>query len=231
MNTVGQNVPLGSGTPSSDPTSTRGSVHMKTNFTVTSASILRVGIHITNSGNEDIYVLNRLWRLEAKNNHPVLDPEHVYCFFQDGTLRLLLGASPLPKRLVTYSNRPCATRLKAHSDLQLDIEVPVPVSEHSAYFFRNDTIPMAPVQAKQIELIVQYVTARPDVTATPSAFLGSTALDLNAAAVKTRLSDKDIELLRSSVPVPGTGLQVLKYTGELSRPILPGDLPVQSHHP
>src|SRR4051812_48036030 len=110
------------------------SVTFKASFQITPGKGLAIQARIENAGAADILVLDRLWKLD-KESQRVLDPELAYRFERDGSLRVLLGPAPLPRRkTITYRNVPMATRVPANSALDREIVLAPPIREYSVYF-------------------------------------------------------------------------------------------------
>jgi hypothetical protein len=172
---------------------------------------LSIHYEIVNHEAQDAYVLNR-----PSTSQGGLDSEKVYRFERDGTLRLLLGVAPLPRRKsVLYRNVPFATRIAPNGTLKDTVALNMPVSEYSPYFAMGGSDEIKHVD--RVVLLVDYflaeagipVKAVPDM---PGLFKATGA---SRRFVKMLLSEK-----RSPSPI-----EVKRRTDEFDRIDLPGEAP------
>jgi hypothetical protein len=179
---------------------------------------LVVRAQIKNAGADAVYLLDRLWRLDRSSKR-VLDPEAIYRFERGGSLRLLLGAAPLPSRKnVLYRNVPLVTLVEPGATWEREITLALPVKEHSCYFPEESPERAQLVRVDQVILIVQTLVVDADMKAQPST-VDPTAMEIQGViAALTRA-----KLLISSAPA--AGIEVLRRTDEFDRFDLPGEPP------
>jgi hypothetical protein len=194
------------------------SVTLKATFQVTPSRELSIRARIENAGADDILVLDRLWKLD-KANKRALDPELAYRFERDGSLRVLLGAAPLPRlKSALYRNVPMATRVPAGKALEREITLVAPLKEYSVYFPEIDPRSYETRTDTRVFLVVDYLVARPDLVIHPSP-LDPSALEIDnpvlALAGAERLIHADAI----------DAIEVLRRTDELDRLTLPGEAP------
>ncbi len=194
------------------------SVTLKATFQVTPSRELSIRARIENAGADDILVLDRLWKLD-KANKRALDPQLAYRFERDGSLRVLLGAAPLPRlKSALYRNVPMATRVPAGKVLEREITLVAPLKEYSVYFPEIDPRSYETRTDTRVFLVVDYLVARPDLVIHPSP-LDPSALEIDnpvlALAGAERLIHADTI----------DAIEVLRRTDELDRLTLPGEAP------
>lgn len=192
------------------------SVTLKASFQLTPARGLSIRARIENAGATDILVLDRLWKLDASSKK-ALDAEHVYRFERDGSLRLLLGAAPLPRlKSVLYRNVPMATRVPARSALDRDITIMAPLTEYSVYFPGTDPTHRETKSDTTVHLIVDYLVADAKLVTHPSP-LDATAVEIENPVLAMAGA---VRLLQSGQM---TTFEVLRRTDEFDRVALPGE--------
>jgi hypothetical protein len=121
---------------------------------------LLVQARIHNGSGSPVYVLDFPWRLE--NNAPVADAQQVYRFERDGTLRLLLGAPPLPARMnVAIHFIPFASRVASGAVHDVELSIRLPVEEYNPYFTPAEA--RATRNVTRLDLIVQVVSEKEGV--------------------------------------------------------------------
>jgi hypothetical protein len=193
------------------------SVTLQATFQLTAARALSIRARLENAGAADILVLDRLWVLEG--GQKAIDPEHVYRFERDGSLRLLLGAAPLPRmKSALYRNVPMGTRVPAKAALDREILVPAPLQEYSVYFPVTDPARVETKTVSTVHLVVEYLVVTPELVTRASA--------MDAAAVEI---DNPVFALAGAVRLVQTGtvgpLEVARRTDEFDRMLLPGEKP------
>jgi hypothetical protein len=194
------------------------SVTLKASFQITPQKGLAIRARIENAGTADILVLDRLWKLD-KASKPMLDPALAYLFERDGSLRVLLGAAPLPRlKHALYRNVPMATRVPAGKALEREITLAPPLKEYSVYFPEVDP----PSHETKIDtlayLVVEYLVATPDLVVTPSP-LDPTALQIENPVLALTAAAR---LIHSDTIEP---VEVVRRTDEFDRLTLPGEAP------
>jgi hypothetical protein len=189
---------------------------LKATFAVEVMRAVKVEARLENHGTGEIFVFDRLWTLDSSSRQAP-DREGAYRFVRDGTLRLLLGPCPLPRRWqVTYRNVPHASLVPPGGSLALAISSAGPVGEHGAYFPEPPGSATTKVHVERVELVVQYAEAPRDLAAAPSGLFPG-AFVLPAAA---------LDGLRSAVaPSPRVELDVLRRADDFDRLTLPGEKP------
>jgi hypothetical protein len=174
---------------------------------------LKLRMRIGNQGEVAIYIFNRLWDLD-RSNKLVPDPEKIYRFVRDDNLRLLFGIAPLP-RLKTpfYRNVPYVTRVQPRDSFEAEVAIPIPVKEHNVYFSEQKNSSYQAGKVSNVELLVHYIEALPNVETRPIPFDGTALQIVTPAAWDT------VKTLRSGfLPV---SVQVLRRTDEFERLMLP----------
>lgn len=128
----------------------------------------KIDVQIENGGTSTVFLYDRLWDLS--NGKHVPDPQPSYRSERGGTLRLLLGAAPLPRKYTTtYRNVPHTTMLEPGQSKQHSILLVSPVDEHSPYFVppqRDAEGKLKNVVEKTVnavEIGVQVLPDRPDL--------------------------------------------------------------------
>ncbi len=143
---------------------------------------LEIHFSVQNGEASPLYVLDRLWMLD-RGSRVVSDPQRVYRYVRDKTLRLLLGNAPLPRRKsVLYRNVPNATLVPPGRALERDLEIPVPVSEYSPYFKGEKPSDYADAPVTSVELFVDYIPSGPDIATAPASY-DSAALTFDTPGV------------------------------------------------
>jgi len=88
------------------------------------------------------------------------DPENAYRFVVNASLRILLGAAPLPRDAdVETVNRPQVIKLAAYRSFEESFSLRVPVDEYSCYFSAPAATQVAPGRADDVSLFVEYAFA------------------------------------------------------------------------
>jgi hypothetical protein len=141
-------------------------IALSCNFTA-QLSALEFAGSVRNGSGHDIYLVNRLWTLDASGK-VITDPEKFYRFVRGEELRILFGAAPLPRmHSVTYRNLPYATLVKAGAEFEFHESTPLPATEYSVYFAPPGERDTALVPVSRIVLVMQYAEAGRDVRAHP----------------------------------------------------------------
>lgn len=194
------------------------SVTLKASIHVTPQRGLAIQLRIENATQTDILVLDRLWTLD-KANQPALDPHLAYRFERDGSLRVLLGAAPLPRlKHALYRNVPLATLVPAGKALDREIVLAPPLREYSIYFPEVDPEAYEGKAATTAVLIVEYVNVTPAIIVTPS------PVDRSALRIESPV----LALAGAATLIHGEAIEpveVLRRTDELDRVTLPGEAP------
>lgn len=194
------------------------SVTLKATFQITPSRELAIRARIENAGAADILVLDRLWKLDAASKR-ALDPELAYRFERDGSLRILLGAAPLPRlKSALYRNVPMATRVPAGKALEREITLVAPLQEYSVYFPERDPRSYAPRTDTRVHLVIDYLVARPDLVIHPSP-LDPSALEIDNPVLALAGAER---LIHSDTVEP---VEVMRRTDEFDRLTLPGEAP------
>ncbi len=194
------------------------SVTLKASFQVTPQKGLLIRARIENADAADILVLDRLWK-QDKANHPQLDPELAYRFERDGSLRVLLGAAPLPRlKHALYRNVPWATRVPAGKALEREVTLAPPLKEYSIYFPEESPQSYEPKTVALVYLLVDYLVVTPDLVITPSP-VDATALRIEEPVLALT---RAVRLIHSDAVEP---VEVLRRTDEFDRLELPGEDP------
>lgn len=171
---------------------------------------IQLPIVIANKGPRDVYVLHRPWVVDNAGRY-AWDPDGVYRFVDHGSLRLLLGPSPvLANMSVNNPQFPHASLLASGGTLTLDLPLKT-LGEYSLFF--DDVTATKPMMVTKCEVIVQYVVLEEGVTVKPS------NIDPTAFAVSTGRS-RLRAAYGASVMTP-TELQ--RREGVVARPVLPTD--------
>jgi hypothetical protein len=178
---------------------------------------LSLRARVENLGDADILVLDRLWDLGGGKK--ILDAEHVYRFERDGSLRLLLGPAPLPRRgSALYRNVPMGTRVPARAALDREIFIPAPIKEYSVYFPESDPEAYAAKSVGKVHLLVGYLVAKPDLS-TRAAAVDPDAVEIDNPV----LAMAGMKLLVASGEVGP--FEVQRRTDTFDRVLLPGEAP------
>jgi hypothetical protein len=143
-------------------------VSLKASMQLTPTGGLAIRARIENASAADILVLDRLWKLD-KSNQKALDLELAYRFEREGSLRVLLGAAPLPRaKNVTYRNVPWATRVPAGRALERELILAPPIKEYSIYFPEVDPERYETKAITAAHLIIDYLAVTDKLTLRPS---------------------------------------------------------------
>jgi hypothetical protein len=178
---------------------------------------LSIDLRVTNLAGVDVYVLDRMWRLDAASR-VVVDAQPFYRFVRDGSLRFLLGAAPLPRRhSVLFRNVPHATLLTPRSSRQRTIKIKEPIKEYSPYFQDAEAKDLSAERVGRVFFLVQYLVADPALK------LRSAPEDPDAVDVENPVAAlAQAKLLISDARVD---LDVLRRTDKFDRITLPGERP------
>lgn len=194
------------------------SVSLHASMQITPAGGLAVRARIENATATDILVLDRLWKLD-KSNQKALDLELCYRFERDDSLRVLLGAAPLPRlKNVTYRNVPWATMVPAGRALERELILAPPIKEYSLYFPEVDPERWEDKKVTAAQLIIEFVGVRPDLKVRPAP-ADASALELESPIHALATAERLIH--REQLE----GLAVRRRTDHLDRVALPGERP------
>lgn len=107
------------------------------------------------SAREELYVADHLWDY-ARDATRIADPQGVYRFVREGTLRLLFGQAPRPSNVslrVTYT--PLFSRVRAGETLRREVHLPLPIDEYSS-LARDVGAPTVIEHVTRVMLLVEY---------------------------------------------------------------------------
>jgi hypothetical protein len=165
---------------------------------------------LENLAKADVYVFDRLWRLDKASKYTI-DPEPIYRFVRDGSLRLFFGAPP-SRRPSTYRNVPHATRLLPGGTHERTILLTEPITEYNSYFPPPEAKDLQSVRVTRVVLILEYVVATPGLDVSPA--------PEDPGAFNLRNSGP---ILKLTSEAPTAGFDVLRRTDRFDRIALPGE--------
>ena len=193
--------------------SSNNSITLMASFNLQAEGNLNIRARISNQGEHDIYVFNRLWTLD-NSSRLVQDTQNVYRFVSDDSLHIFFGIAPLPHfKTVFYKNIPYMTMIKSKRVSEFEVSIPIPVKEYNVYFAEQTDSTFESLSISDSELLVQYLEADPSIKTRAS------ILDPMALELLSPLNPTQIKMLRS--PKISIQLKVLRRADDFSRPLLP----------
>ena len=129
---------------------------------------------VSNTGDKDVYLLNRIPRFEAGFS---LDPNNIYIRFDEAKIHLYKGPARIPEGV--SPTEPIAvhiTVLRSQGQLSEQVTIDLPVQEHEAYMVRSPVTARTEGEAEGVFFSLAYLVRPPGAEERWTTFEGERVL-------------------------------------------------------